>query len=268
MTQAECGAHAAASTASDGRRARRSLGTIAAIIGAVALAVTLVAAGFGVCAGLPMTTELLSRAASGNDTTPFSTDELVRAALATRDYTIGSNDRNALALVIAEINQSAETPYAELGADRIWEAPERYTLTSEALSHLDDVHEVVFLAAPALAAIALVALGLLSVAATQRGRRAAGAAFVAAGAFVICLFLACGLWAALDFSGFFAAFHALFFAAGSWTFPADSLLITMYPAAFWMGMGIVWLAVSALASILAIAIGRALWKAGRETKQA
>ena len=242
------------------------LGLAATVIGAIALAISLVAVGFGVCAGLPVTTELLSRATSGNDATPFSSDELVLAAVATRDYTVGSNDRETLALVIVEINQSAETPYAELGVERIWEAPERYTLTPEALSHLDDVHEVVSLAAPALAAIVIVAFGLLGVAAAQRGLRAAGVAFVAAGAFVICTFLACGLWAALDFTGFFAAFHSLFFAAGSWSFPADSLLITMYPAAFWMGMGIVWLAVSALASILAIAIGRALWKAGREAK--
>jgi gltX_bact: glutamyl-tRNA synthetase len=40
-----------------------------------------------------------------------------------------------------------------------------------------------------------------------------------------------------DFNGFFAAFHSLFFASGTWTFSYDSLLITMYPPEFLDGDG-------------------------------
>ena len=62
----------------------------------------------------------------------------------------------------------------------------------------------------------------------------------------------------VDFNGFFAAFHSLFFANGTWTFSADSLLICMYPPDFWIGMGAVWLAATLVASAVAIAVGMAV----------
>lgn len=247
-----------------GRRARTIASGIGACLGGIALAITLVAVGFGICAGLPVTTELLSRATSGNPETSFTEDELVRAAVATRDYTVGSNDREALADVIVDINRSAGTPYASLGANRIWEAPDEYTLPPDALEHLDDVHRVVSAATPIVAGIAVIACACIGVAAALRGGKAVGASLLGAGAAVIVAFAALGIWALVDFNGLFAVFHSLFFAAGSWTFPNDSLLITMYPIEFWMGMGAVWLATSALASILCVVIGTVLIRAGRK----
>jgi hypothetical protein len=43
-----------------------------------------------------------------------------------------------------------------------------------------------------------------------------------------------------DFSSFFAAFHGLFFKSGTWTFPADSLLIRLFPERFWELSGAAW----------------------------
>lgn len=48
------------------------------------------------------------------------------------------------------------------------------------------------------------------------------------------------LVALLDFDRFFAGFHALFFAAGTWVFPADSLLILTFPETFWVVCGVAW----------------------------
>ncbi len=78
---------------------------------------------------------------------------------------------------------------------------------------------------------------------------------VAGPTIMIALLAALALWAAVDFMGFFGAFHGLFFPQGNWTFPVDSLLITMYPTHFWMGMGAVWAAVTALLSILSVGFG-------------
>ena len=60
--------------------------------------------------------------------------------------------------------------------------------------------------------------------------------------------------AVTSFDAFFTAFHGLFFAAGTWTFPADSLLIRLFPEPFWEASGAAWAAlVLAGAGLLALA---------------
>ena len=73
--------------------------------------------------------------------------------------------------------------------------------------------------------------------------------------------LALGAWAALDFNGFFGAFHGLLLPQGNWTFPAQSLLICMLPLDFWVSMAALWLAVTLAACIIAMLLGRRLSKA-------
>ena len=242
-----------------------ALNTAAAIAAAVSLAITLVAAGFAVCAAFPQTTGTLAGAFSsnGNPDTPFSHDELVQAAVATRDYTVGSNDRDKLFSTLHAINRSAGTPYAEASPDELAAAPEEYTLPADALSHLDDVYRVVVDARIALVIIALLAVAASAHVAYRRGRRALGGILLAAGIAVVAAFALLAAWVVTDFNGFFAAFHSLFFADGTWTFSYDSLLITMYPPEFWMGMGAVWLAITSAFSLTAIVAGILLRRPGR-----
>lgn len=232
--------------------------TVISIVATVALAVTFVAAGFAACAATPQTTTMLSTMFSGSSTTPFSHDQLVRAAVATRDYTVGSHDRTAVMEVVASINREAGTRYADVSLADLEAAPDPYTLTEEALSHLDDVFSIVQNASGALyltAAIAAVAC----IAITWRaGTRHLGIVLVMAGSVVLIAFAILAIWVIVDFNGFFSSFHALFFSEGSWTFPSESLLITMYPPEFWMGMGVVWLATTVIASILSLVTGLAL----------
>lgn len=233
---------------------------VAAVVAVVSLAVTLVAAGFVACAAFPQTTEMLAGAFSGkgNPDTPFSHDELVHAAVVTRDYTVGSNDREAVFAMLHDINAGANTRYATADETGLAAAPEQYTLTSDALSHLDDVYRVVVAARIALAVIALLAVAACAHMAIRVGRRALGGVLLAAGIVVVAAFALLAAWVVVDFNGFFAAFHSLFFASGTWTFSYDSLLITMYPPEFWMGMEAVWLAATGLLSILAIVVGALL----------
>lgn len=244
----------------------RLIDKLAAVVAAAALAITLVAAGFAACAAFPQTTEALAGAFSGkgNPGTPFSHDELVQAAVATRDYTVGSNDREAVFAMLHDINEGAGTRYAQASPDELAAAPEEYTLPADALSHLDDVYRVVAGARIALLAIALLAVAACAHMAVRVGRRALGGALMAAGIVVVAAFALLAAWVVADFNGFFAAFHSLFFANGTWTFSYDSLLITMYPPEFWMGMGAVWLATTGLLSILAIVIGGLLRRSGQE----
>ena len=91
-------------------------------------------------------------------------------------------------------------------------------------------------------------------------KRQVGNVVMASGIVVFVAFVALGAWAIVDFNGFFRMFHQLFFSQGNWEFPYDSLLICALPTEFWMGMGVVWLAVSFAVSILSIIIGRRLKK--------
>ena len=232
----------------------------ASVVGCVALAVVVVAAGFAVCAYVPATTRLLSEAFSGtaNTSTPFSHSQLVDAAVATRAYTVTDNDLDEILDVLHDINDDALTPYANCTDSALLAASEEYTLDSEALSHLDDVYYVVHAATIAIVVVALLAAAALAHVGVRCGRRRLGAVLTVAGACALTLFAAAGVWALVDFYGLFQVFHTLFFAQGSWTFSNESLLITMYPLAFWMGMGATWLVVSVALSILSIAIGRKL----------
>lgn len=232
----------------------QALNKLVAIGSTVLLAVTLIAAGFAAVAVPDWATVALSRAFSGCDQplTPFTHDELTSMAVAGKHYTFDSNNADELNEAIAAANASAEA-YGR--ATVIGEASETRRLPADAISHLDDVYRVVSVAKPALAVIAVLCVAGLAHVAVRINRRALGRVLIAGGAFVLAAFASLGIWALVDFYGLFGVFHSLFFQAGTWTFSIDSLLITLYPTAFWMGMAGIWLAVTCGLSILAVLVG-------------
>ena len=138
------------------------------------------------------------------------------------------------------------------------QASDTYVLDPEAIEHLDDVFGVLATVEPVVlgvfiaAALTAVGVGCAS------GRRTFGTVLLCAGLGTIAIFAILGIWAAIDFEGLFAVFHSLFFAQGSWVFSADSLLITMYPEPFWIGMGAIWLATTIAVSAVSAIAGFAL----------
>ena len=263
---------------------------VLAAMAAVGLAVALVAAGFGASAA-PVTTAVLAGAVSAGEGSPYPADELAELAQATRAYTVEGREglsapREALAERVVDAARRAadagsptagewsararEALDADTGAIETMEAlarlSDRYALDADALSHLDDCNRLIGAAAPL--ALAATAAGALALAALMvRSRRAlAGCALMAAPAVVIAAFAVLGLWGALDFNGLFAAFHAVLFPQGNWTFSWDSLLISMYPLAFWMGMAATWLAVTGGMSILSLVAGRRLMRRGPDRR--
>ena len=268
----------------------------AILLGTVALVVVLVLSGLMACT-LPGSTWLLSSAFSDDELSLYTRHELVVAALATRDYTVGSHDREALqnTLDTLESNLAAsldttvkdtsgkESSQSERAAKALADGAiahsnsadgspgnsssiiafgEETTLPEDALSHLDDVWRVL----QPVYALYILAVAIAAASAWQASRawasplvrRAAGRALFAAGAIVLAAFLAFGVWAILDFNGLFALLHSLFFAEGTWTFSYESLLICMYPLPFWMGMGVIWLAVTVAGCAGCIAYGKRL----------
>lgn len=247
-------------------------------VAAICLSVTLVAVGLLACAGPRFTTETLSHAFSVEQNSPFTEDELVTAAVATRDYTVGDNDPAALYTVLGDINVAAAqdgragagapdlsgVPYADglYGMNELKAAldgaSQRYTLDADAISHLDDVNDVVKTAAAILAAVAVAAAILVVIVAVKLGRNSLSRVLRGSALAVLAAFCALAVWVAIDFDGFFTFFHSLFFAEGTWLFSYDSLLITMYPPEFWIGMGAVWLAATVAGCVICLIIGQLL----------
>ena len=141
------------------------------------------------------------------------------------------------------------------------QASDTYVLDPEAIEHLDDVFGVLATAEPIVLGVFIAAVLTAVGVGCASGRRTFGTVLLCAGLGTIAVFAILGIWAAIDFEGLFAVFHSLFFAQGSWVFSADSLLITMYPEPFWVGMGAIWLAttiaVSAISAIAGLALRRA-----------
>lgn len=224
------------------------------IVCAIVLSTLYLVAGYAVCAGARPIAEALANAAIEAQDSAFSQEQLVEGALAVRDYSFGEHDRETLVATIDRINEEAGTGYlqSEWPTDA---ASGHCVLDEAAIEHLDDVWGVAQKAAyPIIGLVILAAfciLGTLSL----FGSRALIPSFVWSGAIDLVLIGVLLGWALVSFDSLFALFHTLFFEGGTWTFAADSLLITMLPTRFWMGMGAVWVATSTLLSAISLAAG-------------
>jgi integral membrane protein (TIGR01906 family) len=121
-------------------------------------------------------------------------------------------------------------------------------------SHMQDVGGLVrMLALIAAAALVPAVLGWRRLRSDRelRGRLLlAGAATVGAAALLL------GAVFALAFDAAFAAFHALFFEAGSWQFGPDSNLLRFFPQPFWFEMALAAGATIVLAAAIAALLAR------------
>jgi hypothetical protein len=131
---------------------------------------------------------------------------------------------------------------------------ERPVLDASERSHMADVGGLV----RGLLILDLLAIGALVLAGrrlrgepARRGRLLlGGAAMVGAAAILAALVFA------VAFDVAFAAFHGLFFAAGTWQFGADSNLLRLFPQPLWFEMSLVAGAVIALSAFGGALLGR------------
>lgn len=273
-------------------RSEKPLGPAAgrtlSVVCAVMLAITLFAAGFAACAVQP-TTRAFSEQFSDFATSPYGHDQLVDLAVATRDYTVDGISRESLYAQIVEAARTSASD-ASLGKISRWigvdsltglydetadpsqvaiklSAHEQYCLDETALSHLDDCYQLIGGVKPWLVAIAVAAFALLALLIAKGNRREAARVLIVAPAVLIAFMVVCGIWAANDFDGLFAAFHGVLFPQGNWTFSYDSLLICMYPLEFWVSMGATWLAVTVGTCIIAMICGTRLNKRAAKTSR-
>jgi integral membrane protein (TIGR01906 family) len=235
----------------------------------LALAISIVGAGFAVCAFVPQTTDILAHLTQDDTNSTYNTAALNDLANAARDYTVADNNRDVLIERFINVASKYGSAYSGMDSDTIKAAMEnaanstlaqRYIFDNTALDHLDDVYSVVTIAKGVLIFCAIAAAALLVLSGIFFGRKYIARELACASGTVILIFVSLGIWAALDFYNMFNWLHTLFFTGESWLFPADSLLITIYPQNFWIGMGVVWLAVSLACAIIMLAIGIKLAK--------
>ena len=252
------------------------------------LAITLLAAGFAACL-IPQATETMANAYVDTDYSALSHDDLVRGAIATRDYSFFGHDKHELLATIYEMNQdyvssgkayakSKVAPDIDLDVDAhalstealeaaLYPADESYVLTEDAITHLDDVYNVAAIAYPVLVIVALLCIAAFAHVVFYRGWRGVSLPFIIGGGILLVLFAILGGWALADFYTMFNALHSLLFSNGSWLFSYDSLLICMLPQDFWVGLGAIWLGVTVALSILCVVIGIVLRKRCVEVKE-
>jgi hypothetical protein len=128
-------------------------------------------------------------------------------------------------------------------------------LDAKERSHMRDVGGVVrslFLAD----AVALLLAGLLGWGLRGEPKRR-GRAMLAAAAGIGVAAVVLGAFFALAFDAAFAAFHAIFFAAGTWTFEPGSNLLRLFPEPLWFELALLAGATIVLSALL---VG---WWAGR-----
>ena len=123
-------------------------------------------------------------------------------------------------------------------------------------SHMRDVGGLVWVLA--LLEVAAVAALILAGRRLRRERARRGRLVRLAAAGIGAAALVLGIFFAFAFDAAFAAFHAIFFRAGTWQFGPDSNLIRLFPEPFWFE-------VSLLAGVsILLAAGAAAWLARRE----
>lgn len=250
---------------------KRSVDIVIAAITAVLLAFGLFGSGLVVCM-MPQTTQLLGNNFSGWDDATYPQETMEELAEAVRSFSIDNTGRQlledtvkgALAQNFPEVEQGIQAGNTgqnvggnlAAGGLGIGNLISIYTLPGSALDHLQDCIPIFTTSRITIVLSLVFALVGIILLILRRRRKLAGWIMFATSLAVIGIIAVLGIWAFVDFDSLFTQLHTLFFAGGSWLFPADSLLITLFPEAFWMGMGITWVLVSIVACLIICFIGR------------
>jgi integral membrane protein (TIGR01906 family) len=138
--------------------------------------------------------------------------------------------------------------YGSAGMDYLFNAaPPRYLgdlqhqgaalFTGTEVSHMADVKLVMLITMGVGLVLGLLCL-LFMVALSRAAKGGIRRALFAGSLWMLVVLIVLGVLAVLGWQQFFAAFHGLFFADGTWTFLASDALIRLYPNQFWIDAGL------------------------------
>jgi integral membrane protein (TIGR01906 family) len=119
------------------------------------------------------------------------------------------------------------------------------------VSHMADVKLVILSAFGA--GVLLILLSLIAVIYLRRRSPGGVRRGLFAGSIItLVIIISLGVLAVLGWEQFFAQFHSVFFASGTWTFSLQDTLIRLFPAQFWVDGGIVIAGLVLLASLVTL----------------
>ncbi|HET6350659.1 MAG TPA: DUF1461 domain-containing protein [Coriobacteriia bacterium] len=124
------------------------------------------------------------------------------------------------------------------------------------VSHLDDVAGVISGARSTTLALALAAAAWIALCVRAGRAKAVARGLTVGGLLTLGLLALAGVAGTTDFDALFVRFHGLFFANGTWTFPVDSALISLFPEPFWMVSGVAWVLLTAGVGVFYLVSGR------------
>lgn len=208
----------------------------------IVLAITIILAGLMVCIHIPQVTEIVSRLTSNAASVGLSSDAMAKISVSTRDFSLGLIGPEGLKSVLATLGIPTSA------------------LDESMLTHLQDCTWVFNLMTDLFKALGIASLVLAVLALIIDRRNELSKLLLQSSILAILILAAFGIWITVGFDSFFTLMHSLFFASGTWTFPADSFLIQMFPENFWIGMGVVWGASSVLFSLALILISQVIKK--------
>lgn len=215
---------------------------------AVGIAYSLFGLGFLACT-TSQATAAIGGTFSGWEHSTFSKENMAQIAEEVRSFSIDGASTDALFSAIQEATQ--ENNVAES-----LKSSERYTLPENALSHLSDCTPIFTTGRISVGVVGGFSLAGLVALLILAGRKRVGRTIIAGASLVGALLLLLGLWAIVDFNGLFTWMHTMLFAQGNWTFSSTSLLIQLFPEAFWAAMAALWVVASLICAAIAGIAGR------------
>ncbi len=247
----------------------------------VAVAYTLFGLGFVACT-TPQATAAIGGTFSGWENSVFPEKDMAAIAEAARAYSIdGASGEGLFAAIqsaLSETNPSlasafeswregAGAAFADSGdgtggtaasalSNAAGAVSERYALSESALSHLRDCTPIFTTGRISVGVVGGFAVAGLIALAIVASRKRAGKTLMAGAGLVFALLFALGAWAVVDFNGLFTWMHQMLFAQGNWTFSSSSLLIQLFPEAFWAAMAALWVIASLVCAAIALVLGK------------
>ncbi len=260
---------------------RSALVGLLSLATSIAVAYTLFGLGFVACT-TPQATAVIGGTFSGWENSVFPEEDMAAIAEAARAYSIdgapGDSLFTAIQSALAETNPSLASAFeswregtgaafansedgtggtaASALSNAAGAVSERYALSESALSHLRDCTPIFTTGRISVGVVGGFAVAGLIALAIIASRKRAGKTLMAGAGLVFALLFALGAWAVADFNGLFTWMHQMLFAQGNWTFSSSSLLIQLFPEAFWAAMAALWVIASLVCAALALVLGK------------
>lgn len=251
--------------------------SVLSIIDYFSLICTLFLCGLMICF-LPITTQVVGHTFGSWNSAQYSEEDMATLAAAARSFAFDSSDDGAhlnatiwevfsryqpqLAQDIAEKSPittvdslSPAFAYAQTIDGVSNRMLQSYLFDENAEMHLADCTHLFDFARIFFTITFLIALICSLILHKHRCLRRLSVVLIAGAATILIIIGALLIWLLLDFNGLFSLFHQLFFDPNTWRFPIDSLLISLFPMAFWSAMVGIWVAGTLIASIIVLGIG-------------